>query len=215
MNEKLKENTSFDEYLDTSVEILVREVLQRVSTTFCKEPNDDKELSLDCEESKEKLWYQKRVGPVDWTTLPPEVWMKIFSYISQAELFFNIYRVCKQWNAWCKDSSLWKKVDFNQMHEDLKIMHENAKKHSRSVTFPKNMKSDVFKRIVRLYSCEISSIKMSRFTDDFALSEKHSLNHLRCCSNITVLDLGFCDFDVSMICRSCSHIHTLILEGCR
>lgn len=42
-----------------------------------------------------------------------EVWMKIFSYLPHEELCVCM-RVCKTWNRWCCDKSLWKKIDLNR-----------------------------------------------------------------------------------------------------
>uniref|UniRef100_A0A3B4BJF5 PHD-type domain-containing protein n=1 Tax=Periophthalmus magnuspinnatus TaxID=409849 RepID=A0A3B4BJF5_9GOBI len=42
-----------------------------------------------------------------------EVWMKIFGYVSHQELCVCM-RVCKTWNRWCCDKSLWKKIDLNR-----------------------------------------------------------------------------------------------------
>ncbi|XP_055080159.1 lysine (K)-specific demethylase 2Ba isoform X2 [Periophthalmus magnuspinnatus] len=42
-----------------------------------------------------------------------EVWMKIFGYLSHQELCVCM-RVCKTWNRWCCDKSLWKKIDLNR-----------------------------------------------------------------------------------------------------
>ncbi|KAJ0067587.1 hypothetical protein NL108_008626, partial [Boleophthalmus pectinirostris] len=50
-----------------------------------------------------------------------EVWMKIFGYLSHQELCVCM-RVCKTWNRWCCDKSLWKKIDLNRRTSITPIM---------------------------------------------------------------------------------------------
>lgn len=64
--------------------------------------------------------YYKQRTPIETLTarkthttindLPNEILLKILSYISQSELYYNVKRVCRRWNNIATDSALWKSI---------------------------------------------------------------------------------------------------------
>lgn len=146
---------------------------------------------------------------VDWLSLPQELWLNIFSYLPQAEIYFNTCKVCKRWNNLCRDTTLWRNVNFHKMHKDLQSMTE---RHYDIA--PSNVSNNDFETILRIFHKFINSIKMSRFPADCALQDT-TLQYIFMCTNLHELDIGFCDdVDLITICKHCTNLQSLILEGC-
>ncbi|XP_039256697.1 F-box and leucine-rich repeat protein 13-like [Styela clava] len=152
---------------------------------------------------------QPFVENVDWLSLPQEIWLNILKYLPQAELYFNVCKVCKRWNNLCRDTSLWRDIDFHKMHKDIQVMIE---KHGDMA--PSNVSNSDFETILRIFHSFVYSIKMSRFFNDCGLQDT-TLQYLCMCTNLQELDIGFCDdVDLSTICKHCTNLQSLCLEGC-
>lgn len=176
--------------------------------TSCKRQGKRQDLSnRDCGTGRDPVFV------AEWDRLPQELWLKIFSHLTQAELYWNISDVCTQWNIWSRDLSLWKAIDFHEMHKDLETIRECVVK--MDTYFPHFVDIDCFEEIITSHCEHIESIKMSRFVDDCALGIE-TLRNIFKCANLTTLDLGFSDeVDLPTICKTCQSIETLNLEGCK
>lgn len=153
----------------------------------------------------------RKPASVNWLTLPVEVWLRIFSYLSQAELYFIVHAVCKSFHHWSRDFSLWTAIDFHKMHLDMELMSKRG-----LISSPVKICNYQISNLLSLFRTYLTSVNMSRFTSDCELNET-SLTTLCMCSSITKLDIGFCNEAdmISKIAVNCTMLQDFNAEGCR
>ncbi|XP_052079059.1 F-box/LRR-repeat protein 7-like [Mytilus californianus] len=80
--------------------------------------------------------------------LPEEVLLKIFSYLSQYELFVNVKNVCSLWKNYSLSSSLWKHIDVQKELADFNMFLSQSKS------------SLLLESIVEAISCHVVSLTL-------------------------------------------------------
>lgn len=165
----------------------------------------------------EKSVCQKSLSP-QFKDLPVEILLKIFGYLSQAELYYRISSVNRLWKQVALDETLWKSIDYNTMHEDSVMLYGtkiDLNSNENQTALLKRGDPNCFKRTMSTFSNCVTTIKLSRYVEDQVSCETLS-QCLRSCKNLMFLDLGFShDLDLRNICSNCLQLRSLSLDGCK
>ena len=174
----------------------------------------------------------KKTIKVDWLSLPIEIWLEIFKNLPQMTVLFVIRQVCKVFQHLVFDSSLWKCADMNEWKNNANIC---CLKLDKSLNYIDNepylqclyeklyskgflTSTELFIPIVDIVHQDLHAIYFSRYGGDFVFGKPQQVI-LHKCSNLTLLNVAFCE-DINSktlksICHHCSKLEVLILEGCR
>ncbi|KAJ0264947.1 F-box protein SKIP19 [Hirschfeldia incana] len=74
----------------------------------------------------------KREEPKNWAELPPELISSILLRLNSIEILEKAQKVCRSWRSVCKDPSMWRKIDMDNLGDlgsmgyDLEIMCRHA-----------------------------------------------------------------------------------------
>lgn len=186
-------------------------VLQAFLDALYRHRIPQKSMTLTTKTIRQKYSTARNPSSVDWFNLPMELWLNIFSYLSQAELHFIVPAVCKSFHCWSRDFSLWSSIDFHKMHMDMEVLSKRG-----IVSVPGRISSVQVSSLLNVFRDYVTSISISRFLADCELDET-LLNSICMCSSITHLDVGFCyqpDM-MSKIVVNCTMIEDFNAEGCR
>ncbi|KAK7503819.1 hypothetical protein BaRGS_00004942 [Batillaria attramentaria] len=136
------------------------------------------------------------VSSLSIESLPPEILLKIFSFLQPVELCRHVTRVCKQWHTLAYDHSLWHRLDLSRVHLPLTGF-------------------DIC-RIVQRVGSSIHQLNLHALD---CLTPAEMAVIAESCPELTHLDLGFVSgvnpVMVHSILSSCHRLHHINVEGCK
>ena len=186
---------------------------------------------MDPDESSISLQHEVK-SPINWLSLPTELWLKVFEYLPQSVLLFVVRHVCQFFRQIVFDAFLWQRIDMNlwKVNTTPKLLLENASHYHNFFSDELNndldllsiegtlQSSKIFIAITNRVHHVLSSLTFSRYEGDFAFGTEEQTVLFKC-SNLTYLDASFCsEIDSNSLNKlsfKCVKLKTLILAGCR
>ena len=132
---------------------------------------------------------------INFTSLPDEIKIRIFSFLTEREICRYVAPVCESWLQYSKDSTLWKSI----LYKDFK-----------------DVESHLLVNVI-LSCCQNITVLELNKRDDITFEEFCKI--FQCCPHIEILSLTFCiQVTKETLCLLpvyCKKLHTISLEGCR
>lgn len=132
---------------------------------------------------------------INFTSLPDEIKIRIFSFLTEREICRYVAPVCESWLQYSKDSTLWKSI----LYKDFK-----------------DVESHLLVNVILSWCQNITVLELNK-RDDITFEEFCKI--FQCCPHIEILSLTFCiQVTKETLCLlpvHCKKLHTISLEGCR
>lgn len=131
---------------------------------------------------------------INFISLPDEIKIRIFSFLTEREICRYVAPVCKSWFEYSKDSTLWKSILYKEFTD---------------------VESYLLINVILSWCQNITVLELNR-RDDITFEEFCKI--FQCCPHIEILSLAFCiqvtKETLFLLPKHCKKLHTISLKGC-
>lgn len=156
-----------------------------------------------------------------WLCLPDELWLHVFSYLPQTDLF-RAALTCKQLYRIALDDTLWKCVTVKKKTLVGEWLTQIAHRHPVSLALVQchgeNIDSDALRELFREVAPHLKELNFSRCSRGVLTGDNILLHASARCRNLTHVDASWChvtDNGLSALAECCHRLESLCLNGCQ
>nr|KAG5694621.1 hypothetical protein BaRGS_014716 [Batillaria attramentaria] len=156
-----------------------------------------------------------------WLCLPDELWLHVFSYLPQTDLF-RVALTCKQLYRIALDDTLWKYLTVKKKTLAREWLTQIAHRHPVSLALVQchgeNIDSDALRELFREIAPHLKELNFSRCSRGVLTGDNILLHASARCRNLTHVDASWChvtDNGLSALAECCHRLESLCLNGCQ
>ncbi|XP_077203100.1 S-phase kinase-associated protein 2 isoform X2 [Paroedura picta] len=183
-----------------------QELLICVSPPPKRQKVKDKEFVL----ARRPRLLREAAGGVSWDTLPDELLLGIFSYLTLADLL-KVSQVCRRWHRLSMDESLWKSLDLTGRNLLPGVIGQLLPLGVTAFRCPRSCVGNPLFKTSRKIAQNPSLMRLNLSgCSGFCTESLEAM--LNSCSRLEELNLAWCDFTVDHVRTAVSHIPSTVIQ---
>ncbi|XP_019084348.1 PREDICTED: putative F-box/LRR-repeat protein 23 [Camelina sativa] len=169
----------------------------------------------------------------NWAELPPELISSILGRLTSIDILENAQKVCRSWRQVCKDPSMWRKIDMDNLGDlgamgyDLEIMCRHSpmidfrifvcyKKFLLHLCRSSSLSLIMFITFLLTIICRSSNLRILRLIMCYPIADEGFIEAIVKLPLIEYLELSHCSLSgesLRVVGKSCPNLRTLKLNS--